>query len=288
MKILILGHKGMLGFDLMLKLHPANELTGKDIDDFDITSPDDCRDIISESKPDCVINAAAFTNVDACETEKERSFDVNALGVKNIVEACKKRNVKIVHFSTDYVFDGTKNSPYTEKDICNPINFYGQTKREGETFLHALSQNYLVIRTSWLYGINGRNFVKTIMQKAQTEKKLEVVNDQIGSPTYTKDLAGAVKLLLEKNQTGIFHVTNRGHCSWYDFAVKILQNNNMTDVTVNPVKTEQFVRPAMRPAYSVLSNRKLHETTGKMMRPWQIALMDYLDLERFKNTITAS
>lgn len=285
MKILILGHKGMLGFDLILKLSAAYEVTGKDIDDFDITSPDDCRDVVAESKPDCVINAAAFTNVDACETEKEICYAVNALGVKNIAEACKKENIKIVHFSTDYVFDGTKNRPYIEEDPCNPINFYGHTKREGEIFLQTLSPNYLLIRTSWLYGINGRNFVKTIMHKGQTEKKLDVVDDQIGSPTYTKDLAGAVKLLIERNQTGIYHVTNRGHCSWYDFAVKILQGNGLTDVAINPIKSDQLVRPAMRPFYSVLGNRKLHETTGKMMRPWQIALLDYLDLEKLKNTV---
>jgi dTDP-4-dehydrorhamnose reductase len=277
MKILILGHKGMLGFDLVQKLCIGHEVTGKDIDDFDITSSDDCRDVVLESNPDCVINAAAYTNVDACETDKEKSYAVNALGVKNIAAACKRKNIKIVHFSTDYVFDGTKGSPYVEEDICNPINYYGYTKHEGEVFLQTLSKNYLLIRTSWLYGVNGKNFVKTICEKAQNDKKLDVVDDQIGSPTYARDLAGAVKLLVEENQTGIFHVTNRGHCSWYDFAFKILQLNGISDVVINPMKTEKMTRPAMRPLYSVLSNRKLRDATGKMMRPWQIAVGDYLD-----------
>ncbi len=277
MNILILGYKGMLGYDLMQKLSAGHEVTGKDIDDFNIASETSCRDIVLEANPDCVINAAAYTNVDACETDREKSFAVNAVGVKNLSTICQKQHIKIVHFSTDYVFDGTKKMPYTEDDICNPINFYGHSKLEGENFLQALSKNYLLIRTSWLYGINGRNFVKTIIEKAGTDKKLDVVDDQIGSPTYTRDLSAAVQLLIEGNHTGIFHCTNRGHCSWYDFAVKILQVVNMMDVIVNPIKSERLARPAMRPSYSVLSNRKLSEVTGKIMRPWQIALGDYLD-----------
>jgi len=277
MKILILGHKGMLGSDLMQKLYGGHDLAGKDIDDFDLTSPADCREVVKELQPDCVINAAAYTNVDACETDRDKSYAVNALGVQNIADACQKNNVKIVHFSTDYVFDGTKGAPYVEDDPCNPINHYGHTKHEGEVFLQNLSKNYLLIRTAWLYGINGRNFVTTIIDKARTDKKLDVVNDQIGSPTFTRDLAGAVKLLIEANQTGIFHVTNRGHCSWYDFAVKILQLSGITDVVIHPMRTEKLSRPAMRPLYSVLSNRKLLDATSKMMRPWQIAVGDFLD-----------
>jgi dTDP-4-dehydrorhamnose reductase len=201
-----------------------------------------------------------------------------------VAVACKEKNIKIVHFSTDYVFDGTKKAPYVEEDLCNPINAYGRTKHEGEIFLQDLSKNHLLIRTQWLYGINGKNFVKTIIEKGKTEKKLTVVDDQIGSPTYTNDLAGAVKLLIEGNQTGIFHVTNRGHCSWYDFAVKILQLSGMTDVSIQPMKSEQLTRPALRPFYSVLSNHKLHHRTGKTMRPWQIALGDYLDHAKRRQT----
>ncbi|MBN1662097.1 MAG: dTDP-4-dehydrorhamnose reductase [Deltaproteobacteria bacterium] len=277
MNILILGHKGMLGHDLMRQLSMGHDVTGKDIDDIDITSLSDCIHVVSDANPDCVINAAAFTNVDACEIEQEKSFAVNALGVKNIAEACREKNIRIVHFSTDYVFDGTKNKPYVEEDACNPINYYGYAKREGEIYLRTISNNYLLIRTSWLYGIHGRNFVQTIMEKGKTEKKLDVVDDQIGSPTYTKDLSAAVQLLIEGNHAGIFHCTNRGNCSWYDFAVKIIQTAQITDAAINPMKTDKLARPAMRPLYSVLSNRKLSDATGKIMRPWQIALADYID-----------
>lgn len=267
----------MLGHDLMQRLSMDHEVTGKDIDDFDIASLTACRDIIIESNPDVVINAAAYTNVDACETDREKSFAVNALGVKNIAIACQKTNIKIVHFSTDYVFEGKKKTPYVEEDICNPINFYGHSKLEGENFLKTLSKNYLLIRTSWLYGINGRNFVKTILEKAGTDKKIDVVDDQISSPTYTKDLSAAIQLLIEGHHTGIFHITNRGYCSWYDFAVKILQYSDITDCIVSPMKSGRLARPAIRPFNSVLSNRKLFNTTGKTMRPWQIALGDYMD-----------
>lgn len=277
MKILILGHKGMLGYDLMSRFALGHEVVGMDVDKIDITSAEDCRNAVAEKGPDCVINAAAYTNVDGCESDKEKSYAVNAIGVRNIAEACESRNIKMVHFSTDYVFDGMKKTPYVEEDVCNPINHYGRTKCDGEVFLQSAAKNYLLVRTSWLYGINGKNFVKTVIEKGEQEKKLDVVDDQIGSPTFTYDLAGAVRLLMETGQTGIFHVTNRGHCSWYHFALKILEASGMTDVVVRPIKSDQLTRPAMRPFYSVLSNQKLHDVTRRTMRPWQLAVKDYID-----------
>jgi dTDP-4-dehydrorhamnose reductase len=277
MKILVLGYKGMLGSDLMLRMAAAHDVAGKDVDDFDITLEDDCRRVIVECSPDVVINAAAYTNVDGCEADRERCFAVNAVGVKNIALACRGKGIRIVHFSTDYIFDGRKETPYLEEDEPAPLNVYGSSKLEGERFLQAFSDRWLLIRTAWLYGKNGKNFVKTILEKAAAVKTLDVVDDQIGSPTYSWDLAGAVQLLIEGGQEGLFHLTNRGRCSWYEFACKILQYAGRTGVAVQPIKSEGLARPAIRPAWSILSSRKFSEATGKTMRIWQIALQDYLE-----------
>ncbi|MGD0021481.1 MAG: dTDP-4-dehydrorhamnose reductase [Smithellaceae bacterium] len=276
MRILLLGHKGMLGSDLLLKLNLRHEVVGMDREEIDIVSPDECVQAIKETAPNVVINAAAYTNVDGCETAKEECFAVNDEAVKNIAQACRNKNIRIIHFSTDYVFDGTAQQPYKEDDQCNPINAYGASKLAGERYLQSLADDYVLIRTSWLYGLKGKNFVQTILEKAKTTPTLSVVDDQVGSPTYTKDLAAAVDLLISQNLQGIFHVTNRGSCSWYQFAVKILQESGMNDVKVIPIKSDQLPRPALRPAYSVLSMQKFISATGKTMQPWQLALQDYL------------
>ncbi len=282
MKILILGHKGMLGSDLCLKLMVFHEVTGKDIENLDIASPAACKEAISEAAPDVVINAAAYTDVDGCETNNDRCFSVNAEGVKNIALACRERGIKIVHFSTDYVFGGKQRTPYREEDKCHPLNVYGRSKLAGEQYLQQFSDNFLLIRSAWLYGRNGKNFVKTIIEKAGTEKYLEIVDDQIGSPTFTWDLAAAVQLLVEGQHSGIFHVTNRGNCSWYEFALKILQYASVTGVTVKSIKSNILARPAIRPHYSVLTCRKFFKTTGKTMRYWQVALEDYISKMGYK------
>ena len=276
MKVLILGHKGMLGSDLFLRLFAFHDVTGRDIEDFDIASAEDCERVISETEPDVVVNAAAYTNVDGCESNGEKCFFVNAEGVKNIALSCRERDIRIVHFSTDYVFDGKKQTPYLEDDPCSPINVYGQSKLAGEEYLKQLSDKFLLVRSAWLYGRNGKNFVKTIVEKARTEKYLEVVDDQVGSPTFTWDLAGAVQLLIEGQYTGTFHITNRGNCSWYEFALKILKFAGITGVTVKPIKSDKLTRPAKRPPYSVLSCQKFFQTTGKTMRYWQVAVDDYI------------
>lgn len=276
MKILILGHKGMLGSDLLLRLFAFHDVTGKDIEDFDIASQGACEEVIAETEPDIVINAAAYTNVDGCESDSDTCFSVNAEGVKNIALACQQKRIKIVHFSTDYVFDGTRETPYQEDDKCTPLNVYGKSKLAGEQYLKQFSDNFLLIRSAWLYGKNGKNFVKTIIEKARTEKLLKIVDDQVGAPTFTWDLAAAVQLLIEGQHTGIFHITNRGNCSWYEFAIKILKSACIPEVTVKPIKSDELERPARRPHYSVLTCRKFSETTGKVMRYWQVALDDYI------------
>lgn len=277
MKILILGHRGMLGTDIFYQLGLKHDVVGKDIDDFDITSPNECRLVIDEVIPDVVINAAAYTDVDGCETHRDLCFAVNAEGIKNVALACRELGSKIVHFSTDYVFSGKKGEPYQEDDATTPINIYGQSKLQGELYLKEFSGNYILIRTAWLYGKNGKNFVDTIMRKAKEENKLQVVSDQIGSPTYTVDLAAAVHVLIEGDHRGVFHITNRGTCSWYEFALKILEYCDMKDVKVEPVLTDTYTRKAKRPHYSVLSCRKFIDMSERTMRFWQIALRDYIN-----------
>lgn len=297
MKILLLGHKGMLGSDLLSKLSTEHEVVGMDKEEIDIVSTRDCKKAINEITPEIVINAAAYTNVDGCETAREDCFAVNAEAVKNISEACRDKKIRIIHFSTDYVFDGTARQPYKEDHQCNPINVYGESKLAGEKYLQSLSDNYVLIRTSWLYGVKGKNFVQAILEKAKAKNyindtmekaktkstkpsTIEVVDDQVGSPTYTKDLAAAVDLLIEQRAKGIFHVTNRGNCNWYQFAVRILQEACFDNIQVKPIKTTELQRPAMRPAYSILSNQKFIQVTGKTLQPWQLALQEYLQSYR--------
>lgn len=277
MNILVIGHKGMLGSDLMIRFTMAgHDVTGLDIDELDITSREACRDAVRDAGPDAVVNAAAYTNVDGCESDREGCFAANARGIGNIALACRDRGIRVVHFSTDYVFDGQKDGPYTEDDPCSPLNVYGESKLEGERLLLETTENALLIRTSWLYGRRGKNFVRTILEKTAVTNHLDIVDDQVGCPTYSWDLTGAVNLLLEGGHRGIFHVTNRGSTSWYDFARKILEMAGKTGVSVSPVPTERFPRPAVRPRNSVLSGRKFLETTGKTLRFWHLALAEYL------------
>jgi dTDP-4-dehydrorhamnose reductase len=275
MKILLLGHKGMLGSDLAVQFRYRHEVIGMDMGDIDITREDECQKAIRETKPQIVLNAAGFTNVDGCETAKEECFAVNAEAVKNIAHACRGKNITIVHFSTDYVFDGTGNRPYVEEDICNPISVYGASKLAGENHLRTITDNYILIRTAWLYGAKGKNFVQAILDRAKATGKLTVVDDQTGSPTCTRDLAAATELLIDKHARGIFHVTNRGNCTWYEFAKRILKEARLDTVEISPIKTAELQRAAVRPAYSVLGMQKFITATGKTMQPWQLAFQDY-------------
>jgi len=280
MRILILGHRGMLGGELFSRLSLLHDVAGKDIDEFDIASESECRRVIAGAEPDIVINAAAYTDVDGAENQKELCFSVNAEGVRNVALACRPGRIRIVHFSTDYVFDGMKETPWREEDPCRPLNVYGEAKLAGERNLQQYSEHYLLIRTAWMYGKQGKNFVKTIMSKAGDVGRLEVVNDQRGSPTYAKDLAAAVERLLTDGHTGIFHVTNRGTCTWHEFALKIMAYAGMDDVPVTPVSSSRIARAAKRPRNSVMDCSKFVEATGKTLRVWQLALQDYMSRER--------
>lgn len=275
MKVLLLGHKGMLGNDLMAQFRHRHDVIGMDREEIDITRASECRRAVAEIQPQLVINAAGYTNVDACETAKEECFAVNAEAVKNIAQACHDQNITIIHYSTDYVFDGNADHPYTEEDPCNPINTYGASKLAGEHHLKRLTDNFILIRIAWLYGAKGKNFVGAILDRARETGKLTVVDDQMGSPTCTRDLAAATELLVDKNARGIFHVTNRGSCTWYDFARKILKEARLDQVELSPMKTGELQRAARRPAYSVLGMQKFVAATGKTMQPWQLAFSDY-------------
>ncbi len=265
----------MLGSDLAAQFRYRHEVIGMDLGDIDITREDECQKAIRETNPQIVVNAAGDTNVDGCETAKEECFAVNAAAVKNIAEACRGQNITIVHFSTDYVFDGTGTRPYVEEDVCNPINVYGASKLAGENYLRTITDNHILIRTAWLYGAKGKNFVQAILDRAKTTGKLTVVDDQTGSPTCTRDLAAATELLIDKNARGIFHVTNRGNCTWHEFAKKILKESCLDRVEISPIKTTDLQRAALRPAYSVLGMEKFITATGKTMQPWQLAFQDY-------------
>lgn len=282
MKILILGHKGMLGSELHLRLTASgHDVSGRDVGEVDITSESSCREAVAACDPEIVINTAAFTDVDACESDPDRCFAVNAEGVKNIVLACRERRVGVVHFSTDYIFDGAKGRPYVEEDAGNPLNVYGASKLAGERYLLDLAPDFLLVRTAWLYGRNGRNFVRTILEAARRRPVLEVVDDQVGSPTYAVDLAAAVERLIAGGHRGVFHVTNRGSGSWFDFAEKIVSYAGLDGTEVRPITSAQLARPARRPPYSVMSARKFIQATGRTLRFWTIALRECLERSAF-------
>lgn len=269
MKILITGSKGMLGSDIVKEFNDF-ELFPFDKNELDITKKDELLKNLKKIKPDILINCAAYTDVDASETNKKEALSINATAVKNIAESCKSLSIQLIHFSTDYVFDGNSKEGYNEDSAKNPISYYGYTKSLGEDYIQQELKNYFIVRTSWLFGKNGRNFVDAIIKKSK-EKEIRVVDDQIGSPTYTKDLAAAVKILVENYDYGIYHITNKGICTWFDFAREILKQTN-SKAKVIPISSKELNRPAKRPECSILINTKF-----KNKLPfWDIALRNYL------------
>ena len=276
---MITGAYGMLGSDLREVLKNF-ELIATGSKDLDISDEEKVMDLICEKSPDLVINAAAYTAVDDCESHYDEAYAVNAIGPKNLAIACRKQDIPLVHISTDYVFDGNKRTPLIETDKLGPQSAYGKTKLEGEKFIQENTDKYFILRTAWLYGLHGNNFVKTMLDLAETHDEITVVNDQIGSPTYSLDLAVAITNLLHSDKYGIYHVTNEGECSWYDFAKLIFELSNL-DVNVIPVSTEEFPRPAPRPHYSVLDNKKWNASGFVPMRDYKEALGAYLSLYNF-------
>jgi len=268
---------------LVKVLSTEHEITSLSHQELDVTNKRDVDICINDNKPDVAIHAAAYTDVDGCESNRELAFQVNADGAKNVALACKKTSSVMLYISTDYIFDGEKNSPYIEEDKSNPINVYGESKLAGENHVKSILDRYCIVRTSWLFGANGKNFVKTILRLSQEKNELKVVNDQIGSPTYTLDLAKAIKTLLTKPSFGYYHVSNQGSCSWYDFAREILKQSGFDEVRVISILTEEFKRPANRPKYSVLNCQKFMDEFGYNLKDWQSALKDYLAEKNRKN-----
>lgn len=276
MKVMIIGSEGMLGHDLVDILSLENDISTTTIDTLDITSIEKTIKTVKEINPDVVVHAAAYTDVDGSESNQDIAYRVNALGTRNVAVACRESDSGLVYISTDYVFDGTKGSSYYEYDQTNPMSVYGKTKLAGEIYIRDILSKFYIVRTSWLYGLHGPNFVKTMLELAKTNDTISVVNDQIGSPTYTVDLATAIDQLIKKPAYGIYHITNSEFCSWYDFAQKIFDLSGV-EIDLTPVKTEEFPRPAPRPKYSVLENYNWQMEGFSRMRSYKEALKAYLN-----------
>jgi len=274
--ILVVGAKGMLGRDLMEVL--TGDVRGVDVEEIDITSLESTRRVLLTLKPRVVVNAAAYTDVDGCETNKELAMQVNGEGVAHLALAALEIGARLVHVSTDYVFDGAKDSPWLEDDPPHPLSVYGESKLAGE--LNArIVPDHLIIRTQWLYGLHGKNFVETMLRLAGERNELAVVDDQVGSPTWTADLARAIKALIDADCRGTYHAANAGFCSWNGFARAIFEEAGLA-VTVNPMTTTELGRPATRPLYSVLDCGRLVKDTGFHPEPWREALRKYLQLRK--------
>jgi dTDP-4-dehydrorhamnose reductase len=278
MKVLLIGARGMLGRDLQPALSIRHEVIGRDIHDLDITDSGRVAEEIGNLRPDVVINLAAFTDVDGCESQRERAFSVNAHGAGNVARASAATGAKLLHLSTDYVFDGTSATAYREEASLHPLNVYGESKLQGERAVQAAGENTLILRTAWLYGRHGKNFVDTVLRLASQQEELRVVNDQKGSPTFTRDLSWAIAQLLEKDLRGIIHVTNSGSCTWFEFAERILTLKPPLErhVRVLPISSSELSRPARRPAFSTLDCSRFERVTGRRMRNWEEGLKEYL------------
>ena len=281
MKVLVTGVKGQLGFDVMNELKKRGITgIGVDVDEMDMTDAAACRRVISEAGPDAVIHCAAYTAVDAAEQNMDLCRLVNAGGTRNIAEVCRDLDIKMMYISTDYVFNGQGTRPWEPDDERDPLNAYGQAKYEGELAMEELLQKYFIVRIAWVFGVNGKNFIKTMLRLGKERGAVSVVDDQIGSPTYTYDLARLLVDMIQTEKYGRYHATNEGLCSWYEFAREIFRQAGMTDVQVSPVSTAQYTAmypgQAKRPENSRISKEKLSENGFERLPSWQDALGRYL------------
>lgn len=285
-KIMITGCNGQLGRALNRLYEREQDITllntdvfpGENIVPLDITDVDAVLSFVRETRPDAIINCAAHTNVDKCETDIDNAYKINAVGPRNLSIAAAETGARLMHISTDYVFPGTENRPLTEFDAVGPTSMYGKTKLAGEEFVREFSEKHFIIRTAWLYG-DGKNFVKTMLRLAEDHREVNVVKDQFGTPTSAAELAKAVKYLLPTENYGLFHGTCEGSCSWADFAAEIFRLAEK-DTKVNYITTEEFASPTKRPAYSILDNYMLRLTTDFTFAPWQDAIEEYMRTER--------
>lgn len=276
-KTVVLGAGGLLGSDLTVAFSSSAEVAALNKNDLDITDLDATVRVLGSLAPDLVIHAAAFTDVDGCEINPDRAHRINGLGSRNVAIACQKIQAAMVFFSTDYVFDGRKPTPYLEWDNPDPINVYGTSKLAGERFVRDCCMRHYIVRTSWLFGKNGKNFVDTISRLAREQDSLRVVLDQVGSPTWSHDLAAKIVELVEKEAYGTYHITNSETCNWYQFASEIVAWQGL-ETRIEPVASDQYVRPARRPANSVLENYYLRLEGLSLLRSYREALREYLTL----------
>lgn len=275
-KIIVTGANGQLGRAVNIEFADRNdiELVNTDVAELDITDIDKVLAFVREVKPAAIINCAAHTNVDACETQVDLAYKINAIGPRNLAIAATDQNAKLMHISTDYVFDGHGNRPYTEFDATGPQSVYGATKLAGEEMVRQFAKNFYIVRTAWLYG-DGKNFARTMMRLAQDRDRITVVNDQVGSPTSASELAKAVKSLIFTDNYGLFHGTCEGSCSWADFATRVLKLAGSSTEIV-PISSEEYGAPANRPHYSILDNYMLRLTGGYTFADWEAAIEEYM------------
>jgi len=282
MVVLIAGGSGQLGQSLQFiaDKYPEIKFQFLSSSELNISDKENCKTVFSELKPDFCVNAAAYTAVDKAESEPEKATLINVGGAKNLAETCKDFNVTLIHISTDFVFDGNKTTPYTEKDVANPKGVYGQTKLDGEKAVKAVLEAHFIIRTSWLYSQFGNNFMKTMIRLGREKDSLSIVSDQIGTPTNAVDLATAIAKIIKKAENlreqknelkslyGLYHFSNEGQCSWFDFAKKIFEINKI-EIDLKPIPTSGYPTPAERPKYSVLDKSKIKTNFGLEINNWE-------------------
>ena len=276
MRVFVTGVKGQLGYDVMNELEKQGlEGIGVDIDEMDITDADQVNKVIKEAAPDAVIHCAAYTAVDAAEDNEEICRKVNAQGTENIAKVCEELDIKMMYISTDYVFNGQGERPWEPDDEREPLNVYGQTKYEGELAIEEHVKKFFTVRNAWVFGVNGKNFIKTMLNLGKTHDHLTVVNDQTGSPTYTYDLARLLVDMIQTDKYGRYHATNEGLCTWYEFACEIFKQAGM-DVSVAPVSSDEYPAKAKRPSNSRMDKSKLTANGFQPLPTWQDALSRYL------------
>lgn len=277
MKVLVTGVKGQLGYDVVKRLELLGiECLGVDIQDFDLTNEIDTKKYIERYNPEIIVHCAAYTAVDRAEEDREKCYNINVIGTRYIAQSCKALGAKMVYISTDYIFNGEGEEPFEVTQKPDPINFYGQTKYEGEKEVLNELNKYFIIRISWVFGINGNNFVKTMIRLAKEKDQLNVVSDQVGSPTYTYDLARLISDMIVTDQYGIYHATNEGYCSWDVFAQEIFRLAGL-NTKVHPIKTEDYPTKAVRPKNSRLSKKSLDNSCFKRLPEWKDSLKKYIN-----------
>ena len=276
MKVLVTGVKGQLGYDVVKELEKrGHQPIGVDREEMDLMNNEAIRTFIMTLKPEAIIHCAAYTAVDKAEEEVETCYQVNAEATKVIAECAKELDIKLIYISTDYVFDGTKEGEYIETDIPNPINVYGASKLKGEQYVQQLLEKYYIVRISWVFGINGNNFIKTMRRLGTKRDELNIIHDQVGSPTYTADLAPLLVDMMETDKYGVYHATNEGCCSWYEFANEIFKQSDI-QVKTNPITTDQYPTAAKRPINSRMSKEKLKENGFNLLPTWKKSLSRYI------------